>query len=367
MAPAMSEDVQSDGALSRREFLQRAAVLAAAGLSGSNAKAAVDGRKRRIIIDTDPGVDDALAILLALRSSELVIEAITPVAGNVPLSLTLPNALRMLELAGRTDIPVAVGADHPLERQLITATYAHGNNGLAGVEFPEPRTKPVAEAAPQLMRRLIRGSPGEISIIAIGPLTNLAMAFRADPALPSMVRDITIMGGSLSGGNITPAAEFNAYVDPEAAQIVFHCGVPITMIGLDVTRKVSVTEDVLQKLSSAGNPLGRAAGKILRAQIEQVRRTGIDDGVIHAHDALAMASLIEPSIVSLQPMHIEVETRGELTAGETLGYRKPMRRSAPRLEASADGGLTPPEVNAKVALEVDVGRFLGLLTERLSA
>jgi inosine-uridine nucleoside N-ribohydrolase len=363
----MSEDVQSAAALSRREFLHRAAVLAATGLRGSHAKAAADGRKRRIIIDTDPGVDDALAILLALRSSELLIEAITPVAGNVPLSLTLPNALRMLELAGRTDIPVAVGADHPLERQLITATYAHGNNGLAGVEFPEPRTKPVAEAAPQLMRRLIRGSPGEISIIAIGPLTNLAMAFRADPALPSMVRDITIMGGSLSGGNITPAAEFNAYVDPEAAQIVFHCGVPITMFGLDVTRKVSVTEDVLQKLSSAGNPLGRAAGKILRAQIEQVRRTGIDDGVIHAHDALAMASLIEPSIVSLQPMHIEVETRGELTAGETLGYRKPMRRSAPRLEASADGGLTPPEVNAKVALEVDVGRFLGLLTERLSA
>ena len=170
-----------------------------------------------------------------------------------------------------------------------------------------------------------------------------------------------------AGGNITPAAEFNAYVDPEAAQIVFHCGAPITMIGLDVTRKVSVPENVLQKLSSASNPLGRAAGRILRAQMELVRRTGIDDGTIHAHDALAMASFIEPGIVSLHPMHIEVETRGEFTAGETLGYRKSMPRSAPWQAASAESSLTSPEANAKVALEVDVGRFFGLLTERLAA
>ena len=361
------EDVQSAAALNRRDFVQRAVALGAAGLVGSSARAAAGERQRRIIIDTDPGVDDAVAILLALRSPELSVEAITPVAGNVPLSLTLPNALRMLELAGRTDIPVAAGAEGPLERELITASYAHGNNGLAGVEFPEPTTRPVAEAASQLITRLIRGSPGEISIVAIGPLTNLALAFRADPALPSMVKDITIMGGSLSGGNITPAAEFNAYVDPEAAQIVFHSGAPITMIGLDVTRQISVTEVVLQKLSSADNPLGRAAGRILRAQIEQLRRTGIDDGTLHAHDALAMASCIEPGLVSRHPMHIEVETRGEWTAGETLGYRRPLRRSAPRQQAPSDSSLAPPAANAVVALEVDVGRFLELLTERLAA
>ncbi len=314
--------------LTRRGFLQCAAAFGATGVIGANTSPAAISGKHRIIIDTDPGVDDALAILLALQSPELSIEAITPVAGNVPLSLTLPNALRMLELANRTEIPVAAGAEHPLERQLITAAYAHGNNGLAGVEFPEPRTRPLPESAWQLMTRLIRGSPGEISIIAIGPLTNLALAFRADPALPSMIRDITIMGGSLSGGNITPAAEFNAYVDPEAAQIVFHCGRPITMIGLDVTRKVSVTDEVLQKLAAAGNPLGQAAGRILRAQREQLRRTGLDEGVIHAHDALAMASILEPRVVSLTAMHIEVETRGEFSAGQTLGYRKPVRPSA---------------------------------------
>jgi len=360
-------DAQAGASLTRRDFLQRAAAFGATGVIGGDAKLAAPSSRRRIIIDTDPGVDDALAIMLALRSPEVSVEALTPVAGNVPLSLTLPNALRLLELAGRTDVPVAAGAEHPLERQLITASSAHGNNGLAGVEFPGPRTRPVAESAPQLMARLIRGSPGEISIIAIGPLTNLALAFRDDPALPSMVRDITIMGGSLSGGNITPVAEFNAYVDPEAAQIVFRCGKPITMIGLDVTRKVSVTDDVLQRLASAVNPLGRAAARILRAQLEQVRRTSVDDGVIHAHDALAMASLIDPGIVSLKPMHIEVETRGEYSAGQTLGYRKPMRRSAPLLPASTESSLTPPEENAMVALEVDVARFLALVVARLAA
>src|SRR5579863_1734086 len=307
---AVRDDVQSGEPLTRRDFLQRAAAVGASGVIGAAAGAAVIDAKRRIIIDTDPGVDDAIAILLALRSPELSVEAITPVAGNVPLSLTLPNALRLLELAGRTDIPVAAGAEHPLERELITAASAHGNNGLAGVDFPAPKARPIADTAPQLIARLIRASPGEISIIAIGPLTNLALALREDPGLASMIRDIMIMGGSLSGGNITPAAEFNAYVDPEAAQMVFRCGAPITMVWLDVTRQVSVTEEVLQTLSSAHNPLGLAAGRILRAQLEHVRRTGADDGVLHAHDALAMASFIDPNIVSLRPIHIEVETRG---------------------------------------------------------
>jgi len=141
-------DAQAGASLTRRDFLQRAAAFGATGVIGGDAKLAAPSSRRRIIIDTYPGVDDALAILLALRSPEVSVEALTPVAGNVPLSLTLPNALRLLELAGRTDVPVAAGAEHPLERQLITASSAHGNNGLAGVEFPEPRTRPVAESAP---------------------------------------------------------------------------------------------------------------------------------------------------------------------------------------------------------------------------
>src|SRR5579862_7414849 len=197
---------------------------------------------RRIIIDTDPGVDDAMAIFLALRSPELKVEAITPVAGNVPLELTLPNALRLVEIAGRRDIPVAAGASAPLVRRLVTARYAHGENGLGGVDFPAPSLKPVSESAVEMIRRIVRSSPGEITVVALGPLTNVATALKADPELAKMIRAIVLMGGSLSGGNITPAAEFNFYVDPEGARIVFDAGVPITMVGLDVTRKVQMRE-----------------------------------------------------------------------------------------------------------------------------
>jgi purine nucleosidase len=362
----------------RRRLLMQAAGLTAAVLTAARmhplvaAPGAVTpsatrlARPRRIIIDTDPGVDDALAIFLALKSPEVKVEAITPVAGNVPLDLTLPNALRLLEIAGRTDIPVAAGASHPLKRRLVTAAYAHGNNGLAGVEFPEPKTKPVVESAQQLIRRIVRQSPGEVSIVAIGPLTNLALAFRDDPQLASQIRSITIMGGSLSGGNITPAAEFNSYVDPEAAQVVYRSGAPITMIGLDVTRKVALSEEQVRMLESCANPAGRAAGRIMRATLEQIRRNGANGGQLLVHDALAMGALIDPSFVTRQDVHIEIETKGELTAGETVGYRKsPMRKSAPLQEASGAADDRPFEPNAQVAVDVDADRFLSFLMGRL--
>jgi purine nucleosidase len=361
----------------RRRLLMQAAGLTAAVLTAARmhplvaAPGAVTpsatrlARPRRIIIDTDPGVDDALAIFLALKSPEVKVEAITPVAGNVPLDLTLPNALRLLEIAGRTDIPVAAGASHPLKRRLVTAAYAHGNNGLAGVEFPEPKTKPVVESAQQLIRRIVRQSPGEVSIVAIGPLTNLALAFRDDPQLASQIRSITIMGGSLSGGNITPAAEFNSYVDPEAAQVVYRSGAPITMIGLDVTRKVALSEEQVRMLESCANPAGRA-GRIMRATLEQIRRNGANGGQLLVHDALAMGALIDPSFVTRQDIHIEIETEGELTAGETVGYRKsPMRKSAPLQEASGAADDRPFEPNAQVAVDVDADRFLSFLMGRL--
>jgi inosine-uridine nucleoside N-ribohydrolase len=368
-----------DPDLSRRRLLMQAAGLAAgtalgaAATGGSATAPAAAAPKtavgpRRIIIDTDPGVDDALAIFLALKSPEVKVEAITPVAGNVPLELTLPNALRLLEIAGRTDISVAAGASSPLKRRLVTAAYVHGNNGLAGVDFPEPKTKPVAESAQQLIRRIVRQSPGEVSIIAIGPLTNLALAFRDDPQLPSQIRSITIMGGSLSGGNITPAAEFNSYVDPEAAQAVYRSGARITMIGLDVTRKAALSEEQIRLLESAGNAAGRAAGRIMRAELEQVRRTGGNGGRLLAHDSMAVASFIDPSLVTTQDVHIKVETEGELTAGETVGYRKtPMRRSAPLLDASDAGAAddAPFQPNAQAAVDVDGDRFLSLLVGRL--
>ncbi|MGH9745630.1 MAG: nucleoside hydrolase [Candidatus Acidiferrales bacterium] len=292
----------------------------------------------RIIIDTDPGIDDALAILLALRSPELKVEAITPVAGNVPLEFTLPNALKLVEIAGRTDVPVAGGASHPLVRSLITASFVHGNNGLAGVEFPEPKVKPVAETASELIRKIVRANPGEISIVAVGPLTNVATALRADPELAGKIRSIVIMGGSLSGGNATPAAEFNLYVDPEAARIVFDAGVPLTMVGLDVTRKVLFTEERLKVMETAKNPSGIAAGKIMRATLERLNR-GPHPMIEAMHDPLTVANLIDPGILTLKDYYVEVETEGEFTAGETVGYANaPARASAPMATADRPGG-----------------------------
>jgi inosine-uridine nucleoside N-ribohydrolase len=339
----------------------------------------------RVIIDTDPGVDDALALLLALRSPELKIEAITPVAGNVPLELTLPNALRMVEIAGRTDIPVAAGAKAPLVRRLVTAAYAHGENGLGGAVFPEPKIKPVAEPAAEFIRQIIRKYPGEVTLITVGPLTNVATALNADPELAPMVRSLVMMGGSLSGGNITPAAEFNVYVDPEAARIVFQSGIPITMVGLDVTRKTSLTEDHVRQLEAGQNPVSQAAAKIARNAINHNREQGFLVGP-NMHDSLAVAGFIDPSLLKLKEYYVDVETTGELTAGETLGYsptagdlrrrpememqalNMPIRGSAPTLASTRTSPVLRDKFvpNANVAVDVDSARFFDLLIGRLS-
>jgi pyrimidine-specific ribonucleoside hydrolase len=381
-------------ALTRRKFVtSSAAAIAASGLVGEVAAqpdtpaVSAGSGVLRVIIDTDPGVDDALALLLAMRSPELRIEAITPVAGNVPLELTLPNALRMVEIAGRTDIPVAAGAKAPLMRRLVTATYAHGENGLGGAVFPEPSTKPVSTPAAELIRQVVRKYPGEVTLVTIGPLTNVAAALNADPELPNMVKRLVMMGGSLSGGNITPAAEFNVYVDPEAARIVFQSGIPITMVGLDVTRKTSLTDEHVRALEAAQNPVSQAAAKIGRNAINNNRQHGYLVGP-NMHDSLAVAGCIHPEILKYQDYYVDVETTGELTAGATLGYSPiagdlrrrpeaekeaaamnlPIRGSAPTLA----GTKTSPVVrelfvpNAKVAVDVDSTRFFQLLIGRLA-
>jgi pyrimidine-specific ribonucleoside hydrolase len=379
-------------AWSRREFLTNSTGLAVAGAIGgmagnvslsakgstrpastgkshSSALASAPGKPRRIIIDTDPGIDDALAIFLALRSPELKVEAVTPVAGNVPLDMTLANALRLVEIAGRTDVPVAAGASHPLVRRLATAGHVHGVNGLAGVDFPEAKIKPVHETAPELIRRVVRENPGEITIVAVGPLTNVALALRADPELASMIPAIAIMGGSLSGGNMTPAAEFNLYVDPEAARIVFDANIPLTMVGLDVTRKCRVSEQHIKQLEAANNPVSQAAGKIMRATYEHLRQGGeITD--IELHDALTVASLIDHDVITRKDYYVEVETEGEWTAGQTVGYdgHGPIRKS-PQMETSAPEpppAEVPFKPNAQVAVGVDPDRFFHLLIQRLT-
>jgi inosine-uridine nucleoside N-ribohydrolase len=322
-----------------------------------------------------------------MRSPELRIEGITPVAGNVPLELTLPNALRMVEIAGRTDIPVAAGARAPLMRRLVTATYAHGENGLGGAVFPEPTTKPVATPAAEIIRQVVRKYPGEVTLITIGPLTNIATALNADPDLAGMVRALVMMGGSLSGGNITPAAEFNVYVDPEAARIVFQSGIPITMVGLDVTRRTSLTDDHVRTLEAAQNPVSQAAAKIGRNAINHNRERGYLIGP-NMHDSLAVAGFLDPAILKLQDYYVDVETTGELTAGETLGYspiagdlrrrpgmekdavatNMPIRGSAPTLASTKTSPVLRDKFvpNTRVAVEADTARFFDLLIGRLS-
>jgi inosine-uridine nucleoside N-ribohydrolase len=328
------------------------------------ASRAISGAQK-VIIDTDPGVDDAFALFLAMRSPELQVEAITAVAGNVPLSLTLPNALRLVEIAGRNDIPVAAGASSPLIRKLVDASYAHGNNGLAGISFPAAKLDPVKDRAADLICRIVRANPGAISIIGIGPLTNIALALREDPEIASMIESIVLMGGSLSGGNVTPAAEFNFYVDPEAAGIVFGSGIPIRMVGLDVTRKVELTQRHIEKLQGGSGPVSEAAARIGESALK-MQRAANSTGRMHLHDPLAVSCLINPNILTFEDYHVAIETSGIITAGESVGWRhSPLSFSAP-LQTASPTPVPAFVVNASVATDVDSEKFFELLTTRLS-
>ena len=191
--------------------------------------------------------------------------------------------------------------------------YAHGENGLGGAVFPDPKIKPVSEPAAELIRTTIRKYPGELTLITVGPLTNVATALNMDSELAASVRGVVMMGGSLSGGNITPAAEFNVYVDPEAARIVFQSGIPITMVGLDVTRKTSLTDEHVRVLESAQNPVSQAAATIARHAIDHNRERGVLVGP-NMHDSLAVAAFLDPSLLKWKEYYVDVETAGELTA-----------------------------------------------------
>jgi len=357
--------------ISRRSFLGcSAGALVATSFPFAHSLAAAPA-PRRIILDCDTGVDDAIAILLALRSPELKVEAVTAVSGNVPLALTLPNTLRMVEIAGRSDVPVAGGAALPLVRQLITASYVHGENGLGGAEFPEPKLKPFGETAVQLIGRIVRSNPGEITIVGVGPLTNVALALKSDPLLAQQIKEIVVMGGSLTGGNITPSAEFNFYVDPEAARIVFDSGVPVTMVGLNVTQKVLLGEQQISMLESAKTPVSQAAAKILRSTIEHIGKgRGITAKTMAMHDPLTVAHLIDPTILTLKDYYVQIETSGEFSAGESVAYEYPRARaSAPMSVGSAGPEVRAADVkpNAKVAVAVDPDKFFNLLMPRLTA
>jgi purine nucleosidase len=307
---------------------------------------------RKIIIDTDPGQDDAVALLLALASpEELEVLAITAVAGNVPLALTSVNALKMVELAGRTEVPVYAGCDAPLNRPLLTAEYVHGRTGLDGAELPEPVT-PLGEghAVDRIIEIIMEHDPGTVTLCPVGPLTNIGAALQKEPGIAGRLDEIVLMGGGFfEGGNTTPAAEFNILVDPEAADIVFRSGVPLTVMPLDVTHRALILPHQLDRFARMGTPVGTAVqGLLAFYERYDVEKYGIEGGPLH--DPCVIAYLIAPHLFSGRKVNVEVETKSELTLGMTV----------------VDWwGMTDRPANAVWMREVDADGFFDLLVDRL--
>ena len=307
--------------------------------------------RHSIILDCDPGQDDAIAILLALASpDEIELLAITAVAGNVPLRLTQTNARKLLELAKRTEIPVFAGCDRPLVRPLETAEYVHGETGLNGAVLPEPVMALQAGHAVDAIIDLVMARPERtVTICAVGPLTNVAMAIRKEPRLTTRMKDIVLMGGAIELGNVTPAAEFNVYVDPHAADIVFRSGIPIVMFGLDVTHQVLVTSERLEAIRAIGSDVALAASGLLDF-FNRFDKERYDAPGAPLHDPCTIAWLIDPSLFSGRacPVEIELESR---SVGRTL------------VDWWNNAKVTP---NATVIRNVDATRFFDLLTSRLA-
>lgn len=347
-------------------FMPTLALLLAAALFPQTLSPTPE-RPRRILLDVDPGIDDALAMLLAMRSEELRIEAVTVVSGNVIVDLGASNALKIVELAGREDLIVAKGAKYPLQKKLITAEAVHGEDGLGGKKLPAPAKKLDPRHAVDVIIDVVSRNPGEITLVPVGPLTNIALAFLKAPEIRSQIPEIILMGGSIVGGNASPAAEANIYNDPEAAKIVFESGIPIVMVDLGATAQARLTRKDLERLTAAESKVARYAAEIGDFYIGFAESLGFMDGA-DLHDPLAVGLAIDLSLATdLRPMHVQVETKGSLTYGETVANRHLL------LEAVEDAGdhyriTSFPRVrpNARVPITVASERFLGLFLDRLT-
>jgi purine nucleosidase len=320
--------------------------------------------KHRVIIDTDPGTDDALAILLALNSPELKVEAITVVPGNVVAKQALDNALRLVSLANRCDVPVAAGAQHALNQLTYIATYWHGKNGLADIELPASNCKVDPRFAADLIIELVHKYPHEITLIPVGPLTNIALAVSKDPSIVGLVKDIVIMGGSISGGNVNGAAEANIFGDPEAAAIVFNAGWMVTMVGSDIGERTLMNRKHLAQLESGHGPQNDVATKIAKFYIERSEKNGWDGAAMY--DPLAVSVAIDPTLVTLKDMHVDVELRGEFTRGETVANRNgSYENNVLHGDHYEIDGIVQVKNNARVAVGSDAERFLQLFISRV--
>ena len=307
---------------------------------------------RKIIIDTDPGQDDAVAILLALASPELEVLGITCVAGNVPLPLTAKNARVVCELAGRADIKVFAGCDRPLVRPLVTAEYVHGKTGLDGVALPEPAMAlQPGHAVDFLIETLRREPAGTVTLCPLGPLTNIATALQKAPDIAPKIAEIVLMGGAyFEVGNTTPAAEFNIHVDPQAAEIVFHSGVPLVVLPLDATHQVLTNRARIEAFRGLGTPVGHAVASwtdfFERFDMEKYGSEGAP-----LHDPCVIAYLLQPDLFEGRHINVEIETVSELTMGMTVAdwWR-----------------VTDREPNAYFVGRANAEGFYALLTERLA-
>jgi purine nucleosidase len=306
----------------------------------------------KIIIDTDPGLDDAVAIMLALGSPELQILGITVVSGNVPLALATKNTRIICDLAGRSDIKIFAGAAKPLKGKQVTAEHAHGKTGLDGFNLFEPSINLTTGYAPDfIVETLLNEPPNTVTICPIGPLTNIALALQRDPTIADRVNKIVLMGGGYcTQGNVTPAAEFNIFADPEAAEIVFGCGAPIIMMPLDVTYKVLTTKARIQRLHNIRNKASAALVQMLMFYSRHNSKKHGDDGG-PLHDPTTIAYLLKPNLFHGKMCNVEIETKSDLTRGATVvdWWR-----------------TTNREKNTFVVNDVDADSFFDLLTERVA-
>ncbi|MBX9561558.1 pyrimidine-specific ribonucleoside hydrolase RihA [Aeromonas hydrophila] len=305
-----------------------------------------------VILDCDPGHDDAIALILALASPELKVLAVTTSAGNQTPDKTLNNALRILTLLGRDDIPVAAGAPKPLARELIIADNVHGESGLDGPKLPDPGFAPVAMTALELMAKCLRESPEPVTLVPTGPLTNIALLLAAHPELKSKIARIVLMGGAAGAGNWTPAAEFNIYVDPEAADMVFKSGLPITMCGLDVTHAAQVMDEDIERVRAITNPVAQCVAGLLDFFMIYHRDPKWGFAGAPLHDPCTIAWLLAPALFHGVECRVDIETGGTHTSGMTVVDRY---------------GLTGKAANALVLLGLDRAGFIDLLVTRLRA
>jgi inosine-uridine nucleoside N-ribohydrolase len=304
-----------------------------------------------IIIDCDPGMDDAIALLLALTSPEVELLGVTTVAGNQTLEKTTTNALRVLELAGQDDIPVAAGADRPLAGDLVVAADAHGESGLGNWTASTPDHRPLEQHAVDFLAAQAFESETPVTLLATGPLTNVALFLDRHPDATAKLHRIVLMGGAVGAGNMTASAEYNVWIDPEAAAQVFESGLDVTMVGLDVTNRALLTDEHASGLRRSG-PIGRAVAELLDFYRAFYSET-YDFGGCPVHDAVAVAHVVRPGLITTVERHVAVELDGSLCRGRTVVDMRRRRR------------LPPPNVN--VAVEIDAPAFVELLLERLGA